>query len=172
MKKVFKMFLYTNYKKEEEWLDLMSQKGWNLSKKKFFIYYFENDNTSYIYKKCFLSIRKEKEILKSLIMDQEIKIELLCKDGHWYYFRRKRELGNYELFSDYNLEISFLTALSNYMILILTLLMLFFEFTFGIFQNGLRNMIYLGIYIGISLIICVHFIPALKRLIYLKKSKQ
>ena len=93
-------------------------------------------------------------------------------DGHWYYFRRKRELGNYELFTDYNLEISFLTALSNYMILILTLLMLFFEFTFGIFQNGLRNMIYLGIYIGISLIICVHFIPALKRLIYLKKSKQ
>lgn len=172
MKKVFKMFLYTNYKKEEKWLDLMSQNGWNLTKKKFFIYYFEKDNTSYIYKKCYLSIRKEQELIKKMIMDQEIKIELLCGNGHWYYFRRKSELGNYELFNDSNLEISFLTSLNNYMILILTLLMLFFEFTFGIFQNGLRNEIYLGIYIGISLIICVNFIPAIKRLMYLKKKKQ
>ena len=107
-----------------------------------------------------------------MIVDQEIKVELLCGNGHWYYFRRKRELGNYELFNDSNLEISFLTSLNNYMILILTLLMLFFEFTFGIFQNGLRNEIYLGIYIGISLIICVNFIPAIKRLMYLKKKKQ
>lgn len=35
MKKVFKMFLYTNYKKEEEWLNLMSQKGGILVRKNF-----------------------------------------------------------------------------------------------------------------------------------------
>ena len=169
MKKVFKIFLYTNYKKEEDWLNLMSQKGWNLTKKKFFIYYFDDDNTLYTYKKCYLSVKKEKEILKALMMDQKIKIELLCRNGHWYYFRRKSELGEYEAFNDYNLEIFFLTGLRNYMVLMLTFLALFFEFTFGMFQSDLRNTIYLGIYLGIALIICVNFIPALKRLIFLKK---
>ena len=168
MKKVFKVFLYTNYKKEEEWLDLMSLNGWNLTKKKFFIYYFENSNIPYMYKKCYLSIKKEKEI-KKLIIDQKINIELLCRNGHWYYFRRNSELGKCELFNDYNLEISFLTSLRNNMILMLTILMLFFEFTFGIFQSDLKNIIYFGIYIGIAFMICINFIPAIKRLIYLKK---
>ena len=55
------------------------------------------------------------------------------------------------------------------MVLMLTFLALFFEFTFGMFQSDLRNTIYLGIYLGIALIICVNLIPALKRLIFLKK---
>ena len=48
MKKVFKMFLYTDYQKEEKWLNLMSQNGWNLLDKKGFIYYFISDNITYI----------------------------------------------------------------------------------------------------------------------------
>lgn len=170
MKKIFRVFLYTNYKKEEKWLDSMSQNGWNFMKKKFFIYYFENDNTSYIYKKCYLPIRKEKEIIENLITNQENKVELLCRNGHWYYFRRNSALGQFELFNDYDSELSFLTSLRNCMIVILTLLMLFFELTFGIFQNHFLNALYIGIYLGISLIICINFIPALKRILYLKKD--
>ncbi|MBS5111648.1 MAG: DUF2812 domain-containing protein [Coprobacillus cateniformis] len=171
MKKVFKMFLYTDYQKEEKWLNLMSQNGWNLLDKKGFIYYFISDNITYIYKKDCFPVNKKSDFIKDYLeLNSDNGVVLFLKKGNWYYFRRDINRGSYDLYSDNESKLIYLGRIRNYMITILTFLAIFFEITFDKISSPIFNLIYILVYITITLFICLNFIPVVKEIISIEKT--
>lgn len=103
-KTVRKVFAVWDFDKEEEWLNSMAQEGWTLIKAGFCKYVFERTEPGeYIIR---LEMHEyEKEYISFM---RDTGAEYVGRVLQWLYFRKKTELGEFELFSDIDSRIAHL----------------------------------------------------------------
>ena len=99
MKRVFKWFWVWEFEKEDMWLNSMAADGWTLCQIGWCTYWFERtDPGAYEVR---LECRKPDEAYISFVKDTGA--EYIGHMMQWLYFRRKSELGHFELNSDLEL---------------------------------------------------------------------
>lgn len=141
-KKVTKWYWVWDYEKEELWLNAMAQEGWALQRVGFATYYFERTEPGeYVVR---LECRKKDEGYVSFVMDMGA--EYIGRIAMWVYFRRKTELGEFELNSDLDSRIEQLTRIGRMLLLV----------GIGNLLIGLSNLRYNGI--GVVNLICAGFL--------------
>ena len=141
-KKVIKWFWVWDYEKEELWLNAMAQEGWALQRVGFATYYFERTEPGeYIVR---LECRKKDEGYVSFVTDMGA--EYVGRIAMWVYFRRKAELGEFELNGDLDSRIEQLTTIGRMLLLV----------GVGNLLIGLSNLRYNGI--GVINLICAGFL--------------
>jgi hypothetical protein len=94
--------LYTDYEKEERWINEMAERGWHLARYRFGAYHFEQGEPGrWVYRIELLPAEPgsaaSKEYL-SLLLDSGA--EVVSTHARWVYLRRSADLGPFELFSD------------------------------------------------------------------------
>lgn len=94
--------LYADYEKEEQWLNKMVSKGYALSKYNFITYHFERCNPGdYTYRIQFLDqLPSHPESKEYIEFVKELGVEYVDSYFRWVYFRKKTELGPFEIHSD------------------------------------------------------------------------
>ena len=141
-KKVTKWYWVWDYEKEELWLNAMAQEGWALQRVGFATYYFEETEPGeYIVR---LECRKKDEGYVSFVTDMGA--EYIGRIAMWVYFRRKSELGEFELNSDLDSRIDQLTKIGRMLLGV----------GVGNLLIGLSNLRYNGI--GVINLICAGFL--------------
>ena len=141
-KKVTKWYWVWDYEKEELWLNAMAQEGWALQRVGFATYYFERTEPGeYVVR---LECRKKDEGYVSFVTDMGA--EYIGRIAMWVYFRRKTELGEFELNSDLDSRIEQLTRIGRMLLLV----------GIGNLLIGLSNLRYNGI--GVINLICAGFL--------------
>ncbi len=141
-KKVTKWYWVWDYEKEELWLNAMAQEGWALQRVGFATYYFEKTEPGeYIVR---LECRKKDEGYVSFVTDMGA--EYIGRIAMWVYFRRKSELGEFELNSDLDSRIDQLTIINRMLLLV----------GVGNLLIGLSNLRYNGV--GVINLICAGFL--------------
>lgn len=104
MKTVHKWFWVWQFEEEERWLNEMALQGWALESVGFCTY-------------TFLSCRPGEYLIRLEMHDgdegyfsfmQELGAEYVGRFMNWRYFRRKTELGSFDLFSDIDSRIAHL----------------------------------------------------------------
>ena len=141
-KKVTKWYWVWDYEKEELWLNAMAQEGWALQRVGFATYYFEKTEPGeYIVR---LECRKKDEGYVSFVTDMGA--EYIGRIAMWVYFRRKSELGEFELNSDLDSRIDQLTKIGRMLLGV----------GIGNLLIGLSNLRYNGI--GVINLICAGFL--------------
>lgn len=104
-KKVTKWYWVWDYEEEELWLNSMAAEGWTLCRVGFCTFYFERTEPgAYIVREEF---RKRDAAYESFL--QEMGAEYIGRVTMWVYFRRKAELGEFELNSDLDSRIQHLS---------------------------------------------------------------
>lgn len=178
-KKMHKWFWAWDFDKEEKWLNKMADMGWSLVSCHYISYEFEKtEPQAYTYRI---------ELLENHINHAESQayLEFLEETGaeqigswiRWVYLRKKRELGTFELFSDFDSRITHLKRI-NYFILPLGLLNL---------ANGINNLswafrdsnilspgnFWIGMLcIAIALLACIGCLKIYRKIEKLKKERQ
>jgi hypothetical protein len=141
-KKVTKWYWVWDYEKEELWLNAMAQEGWALQRVGFATYYFEKTEPGeYIVR---LECRKKDEGYVSFVTDMGA--EYIGRIAMWVYFRRKSDLGEFELNSDLDSRIDQLTIINRMLLLV----------GVGNLLIGLSNLRYNGV--GVINLICAGFL--------------
>ena len=141
-KKVTKWYWVWDYEKEELWLNAMAQEGWALQRVGFATYFFEKTEPGeYIVR---LECRKKDEGYVSFVTDMGA--EYIGRIAMWVYFRRKSELGEFELNSDLDSRIDQLTKIGRMLLGV----------GVGNLLIGLSNLRYNGI--GVINLICAGFL--------------
>ena len=141
-KKVTKWYWVWDYEKEELWLNAMAQEGWALQRVGFATYFFEKTEPGeYIVR---LECRKKDEGYVSFVTDMGA--EYIGRIAMWVYFRRKSELGEFELNSDLDSRIDQLTIINRMLLLV----------GVGNLLIGLSNLRYNGI--GVINLLCAGFL--------------
>lgn len=103
-KTVRKVFAVWDFDKEEEWLNSMAQEGWALTKVGFCKYVFERTEPGeYIIR---LEMHDYEDEYIGFMRDTGA--EYVGRVLQWLYFRKKAELGEFELFSDIDSRIAHL----------------------------------------------------------------
>ena len=118
-KTVHKWFWVWDFDKEEKWLNEMAAKGLALIAVGYCRYEFENCVPGE-YKVCMDFLEKGMSGV-----EQEKYIEFLEETGaeqvgryqRWVYFRQKTSEGNFQIFSDYNSRIQYLTRIIRFITL-------------------------------------------------------
>ncbi len=115
MKKVIWKF-YQDFEKEELWLNKMCNNGYALVDYTWCRYVFiECEPQEYIYRIELLdhnwNSRKNDDYLQFL---KESNIEHIASYGRWAYFRRKRQYGEFEIYSDTNSKIAYYKKVNNF----------------------------------------------------------
>ena len=94
-KTVFKLFFVWDFEKEERWLNEMAQEGWVLDNTGFSFYTFVRcEPGEYIIR---LEMNPSSDYRAFV---KELGAEYIGGCVNWVYFRRKAELGSFELLSD------------------------------------------------------------------------
>ena len=107
-KTVYRLFAEWSFDKEEEWINSMAQEGWTLKKVGFCKYEFERTEPGeYITR---LALHDADEEYMELM--RESGAEYVGRVLQWLYFRKKAELGEFELFSDIDSRIAHLNRIS------------------------------------------------------------
>lgn len=107
-KTVRKVFAVWDFDKEEEWLNSMAQEGWTLTKVGFCKYVFERTEPGeYIIR---LEMHDYEDDYISFMRDTGA--EYVGRVLQWLYFRKKAEIGEFELFSDIDSRIAHLNRIS------------------------------------------------------------
>ena len=141
-KKVTKWYWVWDYEKEEIWLNAMAQEGWALQRVGFATYYFEKTEPGeYVVR---LECRKKDEGYVSFVTDMGA--EYVGRVAMWVYFRRKSDLGEFELNSDLDSRIDQLTTIGRTLVL----------GGVGNLLIGLSNLRYNGI--GVINLLCAGFL--------------
>ena len=141
-KKVTKWYWVWDYEKEELWLNAMAQEGWALQRVGFATYYFERTEPGeYVVR---LECRKKDEGYVSFVTDMGA--EYIGRIAMWVYFRRKAELGEFELNGNLDSRIEQLTTIGRMLLLV----------GIGNLLIGLSNLRYNGI--GVINLICAGFL--------------
>ena len=141
-KKVTKWYWVWDYEKEELWLNAMAQEGWALQRVGFATYYFEKTEPGeYIVR---LECRKKDEGYVSFVTDMGA--EYIGRIAMWVYFRRKSDLGEFELNSDLDSRIDQLTKIGRMLLGV----------GVGNLLIGLSNLRYNGV--GVINLICAGFL--------------
>ena len=108
-----RLFFFWNYDREEEWLNRMSEDGYELEDVFLWRYRFRRgDGQKMRYKLEFLSHdprdEKGRDYLDFLA---DAGIETVCTFGRWAYLRRPAEDGDFELYSDISSKIGYFKRL-------------------------------------------------------------
>ena len=108
-KVIHRLFWVWNFEKEERWLNTMAQSGWVLTKVGFCTYHFAPCQPGEY------TIRLEMHAPDSeyLRFMGEIGAEYIGRMVQWVYFRRKTELGEFDLFSDLDSKIGHLKKIGS-----------------------------------------------------------
>ena len=102
-KTVFKLFFVWDFEKEERWLNEMAQEGWVLDNTGFSFYTFVRcEPGEYIIR---LEMNPSSDYRAFV---KELGAEYIGGCVNWAYFRRKAELGPFDLFSDIDSRIKHL----------------------------------------------------------------
>ena len=108
IKRIVKWYWVWDYEKEETWLNAMAQEGWALQRVGFCTYYFEKTEPGeYVVR---LECRKRDEEYVSFLSDMGA--EYIGRVVMWVYFRRKSEMGEFELNSDLDSRIEQLSNIN------------------------------------------------------------
>lgn len=109
-KKRFKLFFLSDYDKEERWLNEMSDKGWELDTVSGPLYSFRNDlPEDYYYRLDFVDPKKtEIQRQEYIHFVEEAGAEKIGQYGNWLYFRQRRSLGEFHLYSDLDSRVEYL----------------------------------------------------------------
>lgn len=99
-KRIFKF--YTNYEKEEAWLNEMAASGWHCIDYLFGRYVFEKGEPgAYIYRIQLLEYyTNHAESVSYLQFLEDTGIEVFASHARWVYLRRRAADGPFQLFSD------------------------------------------------------------------------
>jgi len=111
--RITKIRFFIDYEKEEQWVNEMCQQGWHLKKFGIANYQFEKGKPDeYIYRNEMLSGLGTKDKIDEYIdFLKETGIELVSKSSTWVYFRKKKEEGPFELYSDTSSKIQYLNRI-------------------------------------------------------------
>lgn len=172
IKKIHKIFI--DYKKEEKWLNEMTLKGFNLVSYNFLTYRFEIDSDiEYIYRIELLEYPpKHNESIKYMEFLEESNIEFVDSYFNWVYFKKRKNLGVFQLYTDTKSKIMHYKR-----ILMLIVPIAFLNFIAGIGNIVLWNIFmekvfYLG-YINILMffILFITIVHSIYRINKLEKEK-
>ena len=106
-KTIRKWFWVWDFEKEERWLNEMALQGWALEKVGFAKYHFAAcEPGEYTVR---LELREHDEAYLSFMRDMGA--EYIGRYAQWIYFRRKSELGEFDLFSDLDSRIAHLSRI-------------------------------------------------------------
>ncbi len=106
-KTVFKLFFVWDFEKEERWLNEMAQEGWVLDNTGFSFYTFVRcEPGEYIIR---LEMNPSSDYRAFV---KELGAEYIGGCVNWVYFRRKAELGSFELLSDIDLILGITNSLN------------------------------------------------------------
>lgn len=105
---IYKFFALGEYEEKEKWINMMSSKGYALKDFNFCKFYFEECKPNEYY--YFL------ELLENLpcslthedflnYLEDEWNVEYICHHRNWIFFRRKKTLGRFSLFSNVQTKI-------------------------------------------------------------------
>jgi len=110
-KKIIKLF--ADFEKEEKWLNEMVSKGYALKKYNFMTYHFEPCNPGdYTYRIEFLEeMPSHHESQEYIEFVKELDVEYVDSYFRWVYFRKKTELGPFEIHSDKESRIKHYTSI-------------------------------------------------------------
>lgn len=120
---VKKLFFIWNFDKEERWLNEMAAKGLCLISVGFCRYEFE-DCLPGEFKICLQLLEKHPrnpEMQKYIEFMEQTGAEQVGSYTRWVYFRRKADLGEFQLFSDNTSRVKYLTGILNFITLIVGL---------------------------------------------------
>mgnify|MGYP004595494347 CR=1 FL=1 len=113
-KTLHKLFWVWEFEKEERWLNEMAQEGWALQNAGFCTYTFEKcEPGEYIVR---LEMIDNSQSFQSFM--EELGAEGVGKCVRWAYFRRKTELGEFDMFSDIDSRISHLNQIGKMLFLL------------------------------------------------------
>lgn len=113
-KRIYRFFI--DYEKEERWVNAMADRGWNLKKAVVGYFVFEKgESQQYIYRNEFVN-SKSKDYFEFL---EAMNIECVHKFGVWAYYRKLKEEGPFELFSDTTSKISYIKSMNRIFIVLL-----------------------------------------------------
>lgn len=102
--KITKLWWTWNFDKEEEWLNEMAEQGYALVSAKWCFYEFERTEPG----EYIIRLEFQKEDPKYLSFMNDIGAERISYWFGWNYYRRKSELGEFDLFSDLKSKINHL----------------------------------------------------------------
>ncbi len=138
---VYKLFWAWNYDKEEEWLNEMANKGLALVAIGFCNYTFEDcvPGEYTVRLELLKNTPTHAESERYIKFVEETGVEYLGSIARWVYFRKKREQGEFDIYSDFDSRIAHLNR-------ILTLLAIL---SFVNLSNGINN---LCLYFGMNTI--------------------
>ena len=106
-KTVFKLFFVWDFEKEERWLNEMAQEGWVLDNTGFYFYTFVRcEPGEYIIR---LEMNPSSDYRAFV---KELGAEYIGDRVNWVYFRRKAELGSFELLSDIDSRLTHLSRIN------------------------------------------------------------
>ena len=112
-KTVFKLFFVWDFEKEERWLNEMAQEGWVLDNTGFSFYTFVRcEPGEYIIR---LEMNPSSDYRAFV---KELGAEYIGGCVNWVYFRRKAELGSFELLSDIDSRLTHLSRINRMLSLI------------------------------------------------------
>lgn len=113
-KTMHKWFWVWEFEKEERWLNEMAQEGWSLKKASFCTYVFEKTEPGeYIIRVETLDNSSDFENFM-----EELGAESVGRCFRWGYFRRKSELGEFDMFSDIDSRIAHLDKIGKTLFLL------------------------------------------------------
>lgn len=107
-KKIRKFFLVWEFEKEEQWLNEMARSGWVLDKVGFCVYHFvPSEPGEYIVR---LEMHEKDEAYISFM--EETGAEYVGRMAKWIFFRRRSDLGQFDIFSDIDSKLSQLNKIA------------------------------------------------------------
>lgn len=113
-KTLHKLFWIWEFEKEEHWLNEMAQEGWALTYGGFCTYTFEKTEPGeYIIR---MEMIDNSPKFQSFM--EELGAEAVGKCVNWAYFRRKAELGEFNMFSDIDSRVAHLDKISKMLFLL------------------------------------------------------
>lgn len=101
LRTVHKFFSIGSFEKEEQWLNAMSQKGYQLVHVGWCNYTFQEGPDEYLYRLELLKEAPEHpESVAYIRFMEETGAEMVASYMRWVYFRKKAEDGAFDLYSD------------------------------------------------------------------------
>ena len=107
MKKVRKTFLVWDFDAEDRWLNTMAQEGWVLDRVGFGVYHFRRCEPGEY------TVRLEMKEMDDAYVQfmEETGAEYIGRVFNWIYFRKKTEMGPFNIFSDMDSKITHLNKI-------------------------------------------------------------
>lgn len=116
-----KIFHFTQFEKEQQWLQKKADEGWALKKKYLYSYVFEKTEAGeYQVRSEYVSSYPSQDYLDFL---DDQKIEYLGKFADFIFLRRKSSEGPFELFTDRSSQLEYMKKLRRYHLFSLLLLL-------------------------------------------------